>query len=976
MLSASSPIIFPSDPPTPPPKRAKPHDIQYPTQKPRVAGPFVDSESESDAEIAPRAGSRSPSKRRKIQNQPDKTPQSPIFGARDANQDASDSIPRDQISVIDDPTADSTPTDDTQATLLPTAPLWALSDSLLTTPIFGTRSKTTYKLKTCGGREVTIRQRKEVAAQSYESMVAARSRTKEGRAKRDYYGVDIHNLINAATNEMAERRNNPPSPDTNQAVRQMEAASISDKKPKKTMLWTEKYRARNFMDLCGDDSTNRLVLRWLKKWDPLVFPGTAKAKPKIQRRNGPNSQVEEEKPHRKILMLTGPPGLGKTTLAHVCAKQAGYEVIEVNASDDRSRDVVKNRIRTSLGTESVKNVGNHKALNGPPKVAKPVCVVVDEVDGVVTGSGASGEGGFIKALIDLVLIDQKNASGVSKTYEGKKKKGDDFRLMRPLILICNDVYHPSLRPLRQSNLAEIIHVGRPTLDTVVGRLKTVFEKEGIPCDKDAARKLCETAWGMANGIDARRGQESTVQGDLRGIMVIGEWVASQFRVSSLNAAQRLTREWIERNILQELANGAAGARGLGRGSVKDIITRLFQEGGGFPKQALSLSKSKTAHEQPKTELGFGEHQKKYAMECLRQMIDSSGEISHVVTEVFAEYPNREFNDDSYLTKPNQAYDWLYFHDACQSRLFASQEWELSPYLSQPVLACHHLFASPKRHYANNMANGQRAGEEEAGPSIPFSGPRADYQAFEAEKQTRAQLQSLQGQLSPTMMRLFRSAEDVATEFLPYLARMLAPDVKPVVVGGSQGTTASVRKESERAMVKRASEVLAEVGIALQKGKIEADVASNRGPQFVYRMDPDIDALSSFETASLLTSQPPTRFAVRQVLDQELHRTLAIRETIARQARFRAGRVVGESDQHQPQSLTQPSKNDMAIVEDGLVVKKDFFGRIIQAQPLAEVTGGAREKKAATEEKVWVTFHEGLNNAVRKPMMLREFLNGL
>jgi chromosome transmission fidelity protein 18 len=112
-----------------------------------------------------------------------------------------------------------------------------------------------------------------------------------------------------------------------------------------------------------------------------------------------------------------------------------------------------------------------------------------------------------------------------------------------------------------------------------------------------------------------------------------------------------------------------------------------------------------------------------------------------------------------------------------------------------------------------------------------------------------------------------------------------------------------------------------------------------------------------------------------VLDQELHRTLALRETVARQARFRAGRVVGESDQHQPQSLTQLSKGDMAIVEDGLAVKKDFFGRIIQAQPLAEVTGGAREM-AATQEKVWVTFHEGLNNAVRKPMMLREFLNGL
>lgn len=67
---------------------------------------------------------------------------------------------------------------------------------------------------------------------------------------------------------------------------------------------------------------------------------------------------------------------------------------------------------------------------------------------------------------------------------------------------------------------------------------------------------------------------------------------------------------------------------------------------------------------------------------------------------------------------------------------------------------------------------------------------------------------------------------------------------------------------------------------------------------------------------------------------------------------------------------------MAVVEDGLVVKKDFFGRIIQAQPLAAVTGSAMEKKAASQEKVWVTFHEGLNNAVRKPMTLREFLSGL
>jgi chromosome transmission fidelity protein 18 len=87
------------------------------------------------------------------------------------------------------------------------------------------------------------------------------------------------------------------------------------------------------------------------------------------------------------------------------------------------------------------------------------------------------------------------------------------------------------------------------------------------------------------------------------------------------------------------------------------------------------------------------------------------------------------------------------------------------------------------------------------------------------------------------MRSFRSAEDVAAEFLPYLARIVSPDVKPVVVGGSQGSTASVRRESERAMVKRAAEVLAEVGIELQKGRIESESLTNRTPQYVYRMEP-------------------------------------------------------------------------------------------------------------------------------------------
>ncbi|KAK4196284.1 putative chromosome transmission fidelity protein 18 [Triangularia verruculosa] len=991
MIAPSSPIIFPAS--SSPIKAKRPRPAEPPKQlKPRVLAGFLADDDSDDGDGDDDETTRQPSPKRRMLD-PDTQNAEQLTG--NTGTETQETISTPPESQPPQETEEEAERYDrlfgTQATsILPSQLSQPLPDFLRDEEF----APAPYGMSTCSGKTIPIRERKPAESISYATMVAARSRTKEGRAKKSYFGIDIHSLMDKASQELAKPRKKTTAPIAPPVHPDEPLLSVEPqaqpKKQRRTLLWTEKYRARNFMDLVGDDLTNRQVLRWLKKWDPIVFPNSAKSRPSVRRQQQQQAQDEEERPHRKILMLHGPPGLGKTTLAHVCARQAGYDVLEINASDDRSKDVVKGRIRTTLGTETVKTLENKKAgeAGKRDRIARPICVVVDEVDGVVSGSGAGGEGGFVKALIDLVMVDQKNSSGQGSTG-GRKKKGDDFRQMRPLILICNDVYHPSLRPLRQSGLAEVIHVGKPTVEAVVTRLKAVFEKEGIPCDKDAARKLCEAAWGMTSGQDARKGAESTAEGDLRGVMVVGEWVAGRLKATSKQATPCLTRQWIDQNVIQDLAHGGGGARGLGRGGVREIVNRIFQEGAGFPKQNLSTAAaSKNAlHEQPQAQLGFSEQIKKYAMARLREMIDTSGEVDRIMTEIFLEYPNRDFNDDSFLTKPDMAYEWMHFHDTCSSRIFSAQEWELAQYISQPVLACHHLFASARRHQP--AAQEKRWGEDDPNeaPPLPFSGPRADYEAREAEKLNRAILQGIQDSLPPSLSRSFRSPEDVATDFLPYLVRLISPDVKPVVVGGSDkmGSIASVRREGEKAMVRRAANVLAEVGIQLHKGKIEDGGLVGR-TTWVYRMEPDLDTLATFETASssqfLFSQAPPTRYAVRQVLDQELAKTIAAKETASRQARLRAGGgVVPQHDDNKENVPGHLQKLEMLKQQERTAVKKDFFGRIIVAKPaLGETSGNAAAGNRIRgpgegDKKVWITYNEGINNAVRKPISLEEFLRG-
>jgi chromosome transmission fidelity protein 18 len=681
-------------------------------------------------------------------------------------------------------------------------------------------------IKTCSGKTHRVRSRQLSNALSYEKIVASRSKTAAGKAQRSYYGVEIHKLMDDAASELKENKNRKQEPVRIEPSIETPMVGKSKKKNANPM-WTEKYRARRFADLIGDERTHRSVLRWLKGWDPVVFPGLARSKQMKK------AAEEDERTHRKILMLAGPPGLGKTTLAHVCAQQAGYEVLEINASDERSRDVVKGRIRDAVGTENVKSVSIDANSSKSIKSSRPVCVVVDEVDGVVGGSGSGGEGGFIKALIDLVMTDQKNSArtGENVSSIGRKRKGDNFRLLRPIILICNDAYHSSLRPLRTSSIAEVIHVRHVPMENVIQRLKMILTKENIQYDGDGVRRLCEASWGMSAKKDRTERNRGVGEGDIRSILVSAEWVARKLRAAS-TAAPRLTRSWLEENILKDSqSNGYS--KGLGRGGVREITDRIFIEGAGFPAAPTGIDSFNDPFDQEKTKtpVGVAELRRRHASSKLREMIDASGDYDRCITDCFMEYPTRTFQDDTFLSKPNSAYDWLQFHDMISSKVFSNQDWELNPYLSQSILAFHHLFASATSSSNKRKLDDDNDEEEEH----PFSGPRADFAAFEALKQNKSTLVGFQSTFSAPLMTLFRSVDCVATDLVPNLVRMLSPDVKPVVVRSSdQSNVASVRKESEKSLVRSAVKVMSGLRVTFERVRV-GNESSHSG--WVYRMEP-------------------------------------------------------------------------------------------------------------------------------------------
>ena len=258
--------------------------------------------------------------------------------------------------------------------------------------------------------------------------------------------------------------------------------------------WADKHAPKTVGDLVGNGGVARALEEWLQKWDSVHLdtftPGELRA-----------------------VLLSGPPGIGKSSMVRLVCAQLGREVVEMNASDARS----KNKIEEALGNTTQVRA---RSFNAPAQRKEVKRVLVrEEVDGM-SGSDRGG----MAALVAVI-----KASRI------------------PVICTCNDRSKSTIRTL--ANHCLDLRCSRPAWPDIVKRMRAVARMEGLQTDDETLRELVQ---GSGN--------------DLRQVLLAMQMWAAKKGASMVGAGDRL--EEIGKDAGLRMGAFDGGARIFGeKGSV-------------------------------------------------------------------------------------------------------------------------------------------------------------------------------------------------------------------------------------------------------------------------------------------------------------------------------------------------------------------------------------------------------------------------